>query len=1010
MREAAELRVSPALATGEVEQVLAQIWTDVLGVKEVGADDDFFSLGGDSLLIIQVVSRAKARGLPVNYKMIFQSPTIRQLAASLEWHRAPVVREAASGRVPLTPIQERFFQVAGRNVRHWNQWAVLELSRSVSPPELETSVRQLFEVHDVLGLRFELRRGEWTQHYAPLPEQMPIQWIHVDPGAHGADDVLESLIEETNERLNPQASELIRVVYLDRGAHGPHKLLIVAHHLIIDNVSFHILVSDLDLCLDQCLRGMVPRLEGNSISYQRWAEALREAALRGRFDGERDYWRAHAPSPSTTIPCDTQASLDENTYELMRACEITFSEQQTRNIVNKLPTLVQCHVNTLLLDALARALCDCFGMQKVSIDIESHGRRWIDDDVDLRKVTGWYTSIYPQRISGGSGAGIYDRLRALDEQLKAVPNLGVGYGVLRYLSKDEDADASLRRAPPAQVCFNYLGQVARGTQGLQALSTTNIRVGASHARDLQRPQLLLVQGAVTAGRLAIQGYYNERFHREETIRSVLSRMQVHLNGLLAAVSGNFQRSFRQLAWSGGERRRLDHALDDVVAFYPLSAIQSSILFQHLNSEGGVAPYGVQATSTLRGPLNLPMFERAWQAVVARHESLRTSFHWAELDAPVQAVHREVPLSMKSLDWRHKQQAEQNAETARVLQQDRLQGFSLDEAASLMRITVIRLAEERYFCIWSHHHIQLDGWSQIHVLREVFGVYRELAAGEPPTLPAPASLAEYFHALESFSSAAAERYWSRRLQGLGEATPFLVGENASAESYRELRFEIDPALSEAVAGFAKRHSLTLHTMLCAVWGFWLAIHGNKRDVVFGNVVAGRPAGMASAESLIGSFTNTVPVRFTVSDEVPVLKWLEGVQQEQASSHPHELLPLARIMRLAQTDPQRLLFESILVLENFPVNYLQSAAAAGVEIETVDFRIHENYPLVLSIHAGKTLMCRINYRKDRIDRRIDSARQFFSTALRVLCEPEADRTASQCLHEISAGYAERLNQSQ
>lgn len=998
-----------AVSAVAIEAALATIWSSVLGVKHVRAEDDFFALGGDSLLSIQVVSRAKAGGIPLDYKMIFRNPTLRQLAASVAAERGPQA-PATADETPLTPIQERFFATAGQCIEHWNQWVLLEVRSPLQLHDLHSSVEQLFEVHDVLRLRFLRSEHGWLQQYQPCEDRLPIEWVDLTavPDAQ-RDEAVELAIREANRSLDPRCGHLMRFVYLSFGAHALHKLLIVAHHLIIDVVSFHLLVNDLDACLHRLSQGQAPLLEANSCTYQSWARLLTDSARTARFEPQLDYWLAQILPIPQALPCDYHAPDAQNTYASLQSCEIVFMEQQTLTIINKLPTLLHCHVNSVLLDALACALHDRFGLEETVIDIESHGRSWNDDGIDLRKATGWYTSVFPQRISSNRDRGVHDRVRALDSQLRAVPDGGLGYGVLRYLSAGNPTER-LRQASGAQVCFNYLGQLGRGTQSLFVLDTDRMRTGASHDDDLRRSHLLLFEGAVTGGRLTMRCYYSDRFHRRETVTKLLAAIRHHLEGILPSVARSFRRSFRQLTWDGGASD-VDEVLRKVAMFYPLLGMQTSMLFQHLSSRSDAPAYLTQVSCVLRGALSLDTFRYAWQAVVDRHDALRTSFHWNELDAPVQAVHRTIDISFRTRDWRDKDERTQQTELANLLRKDRAAGFALDSPGQLMRIAIVRLADDRHFCVWTHHHLQLDGWSQLVVLREVFQIYQAVIAGEVPSLPAPPSLGSYFRMLDHFPAAEARRYWRRYLQGFREPTRIVTRAcrgDGSGESYGEVAICIDPAVSAAAYAFAEANSLTVPTLFRAVWGLWLSIHGATHDVVFGNVVAGRDGDMESLDSLVGTFINTVPVRMVLDVRDSLLQWLRQAQDEQASGHRYELLPLAEVMKLAEVERGRPVFDSILVVENVSASYADIVARTGLELETMDFKIQENYPVVVSVRPERAMTARINYRQDIVDPRIGSAQTFFSVALELLAGA-AEQPVSLFRDELARQYRKRLNES-
>jgi len=483
-------------------------------------------------------------------------------------------------------------------------------------------------------------------------------------------------------------------------------------------------------------------------------------------------------------------------------------------------------------------------------------------------------------------------------------------------------------------------------------------------------------------------------------------MQSSLNAHLATVAAGFRRSFRRFILDQPQPLEIGAVLDGISVLHPLSGIQTSILFQHLAGEAGVPPYVVQVSCALCGRFNLDAFQQAWQRVVARHESLRTSFHWLELDAPVQAVHRELRVPVKMLDWRGQDAASQGVGLTSLLRADRSAPFVLDGAAPLMRITLVRVADERTFCIWTHHHIQLDGWSQIVVLRELFQHYAALLAGETLALPAPPTLGEYFHALERFPAEAAQRYWREYLKGFIQPTPIaahagLVADRDAHEDYREQHIDIDTLTSEAAYEFARASSLTVQTLVRVAWGLWLALHGGRDDVLFGTIVAGRNCDLPCGDHLVGTLINTIPVRMRFDQDVSLIEWLRAAQDGQAASHAYELLPLAQIVKLAQTDRDRLLFESILVFENLPGDYAQLAALAGFRLEELNFAIRENYPLVVSVRPARNLAVRISYRAAHVDARIEHLGAFLGLALTAMIRHK-DQPLKQLTRAVRDSY--------
>jgi non-ribosomal peptide synthase protein (TIGR01720 family) len=453
----------------DVETALAGIWSDVLGVPQVGVHDNFFTLGGDSILSIQMVSRARQAGLRLTTRDVFEHQTIAELApvataVDESGSQAPVV-----GEVPLTPIQSWFFRTGPVAPHHFNQSLLLELRPDVDVVALRSAVDTLPEHHDALRLRFSKVDGEWRQHNADL----------LDATALAVADSwssMEAVADQVHASLSLTEGPLFVATLFTGGDHPPF-LLLVAHHLVVDAVSWRILTDDLDRAYQQAVAGVPIDLGPKTTSFRDWSLRMREYADGGGFDSEREHWLS-VGAPSEGL----DAEPDDDPTPLV----VTVDTGDTEAVVRRAPGVYRTSVNDIVLAALAWAVARHTG-DVARIELEGHGREDIVDGVDLSRTVGWFTSMFPVRLEvpGDDDPDWRSVVKAVRRQRRAVPGNGLGYG---YVGGDAGAP----------IVFNYLGE----WEGQAALPDESLyrRIHASLGQDNdpgnQRPHALEVVGGV----------------------------------------------------------------------------------------------------------------------------------------------------------------------------------------------------------------------------------------------------------------------------------------------------------------------------------------------------------------------------------------------------------------------------------------------------------------------------------------------------------------------------------
>ncbi len=960
------------------ERVLCDIWAEVLRLERVGRDDNFFELGGDSILSIQVVARARQAGLELAPSEVFEHPTPAELATVARVARTnDALQEAAAGDVPLTPIQCWFFEQDFAVPEHWNMALMLKARERLDAALLERAFARLSEQHDALRLRF-VREPEGWRQFVAAPESGGEEDAVGEGGGRYvravslsalAEDeqraALEKIASETQAGLDLARGPLLRAVLFDFGAGRAQRLLVVVHHLAVDGVSWRILLEDLGHAYGQLRRGAAVSLPPKTTSFARWAERLEEYARSGQARGELEYWTRLPAGRVKPLPRDVREG--RNTEAEARTLTVALGAEETRALLREVPEAYHTQINDALLTALLDAVSRWTGERALLVELEGHGREELFHDVDLSRTLGWFTSAFPVLLETGEWETPGEALKSVKEQLRSTPRRGIGYGLLRYMSGDAEAARDMRRQPAAEVSFNYLGQLDRMLEDSAPFELAHeLTAGARHG-GARRGQLLEVNAYVIEQQLKVDWVYGAELHLQATIESLARRFVEALREIVAhcrgrAAGGHTPSDF---PLARIDQRRLDalpRAAGGMEDLYPLSPMQQGMLFHSVYAPG-FGMYTGQVSFALRGELDAEAFARAWQRAVERHPILRSSFVWENLEEPLQAVNKGVRARLEEHDWRECAEAEQGRRLDALLEEERRRGFD-PAVAPLMRLQLVRLGAESHRLVWTHHHLLLDGWSLSLLLREVFDDYEALSRGVDARRPSPRPYRDYIAWLRRQDASRADSFWRAYLAGFLAPTPLAVDREPDDDAAHEpetlrLRVCLSTEATEALRALARRHGLTLNTLVQGAWALLLSRYSGERDVLYGATVAGRPASLTNADEMIGLFINTLPVRVRVTAESPLLSWLKSLQAEQVSVREYEHSPLIEVQASSEVARGRPLFESLLVFENYPVNARALGGGAGLEASDVRWFDQTNYPLTLVAVPSEELSLELLY---------------------------------------------------
>jgi non-ribosomal peptide synthase protein (TIGR01720 family) len=533
-----------------IEETIAKIWTEVLGLERVGIYDNFFELGGDSILSIQIVARVNQAGLQLTPKQLFEYPTVAGLA-TVAGTASTIQAEQGlvTGAIPLTPIQHWFFEQQLCEPHHWNQALLLEVRGAIALDILKQAVQYLLAHHDALRLRFTPTQLGWQQVNTGLDAAEAVPFLYIDLSGTPAaeqENAFEVTAAQLQASLNLIDGPLLRVALFDLGENQPNRLLIVIHHLAVDGISWRILLEDLQRLYQQLSQQEVVQLPPKTISFQQWSELLQEYADSERLQQERDYWLGK-PRHSSHLPVDNPSGA--NTVASAHSVSVSLSVEETNALLKEVPAVYRTEINDLLLTALVQIFTQWTQEPYLLVDLEGHGREALTQGIDLSRTVGWFTTIFPVQLFQ-SLIGVHteqppttdtishisqpgEAIKAIKEQLRSIPNRGIGYGVLRYLSVDRSVAAQLQTLPQAEVRFNYLGQFDRVLPESSLFGLVKQAPGNSRSPRGNRRYLLDINGLVLGGQLQLEWTYSEQIHQHSTIAKLAQGYIEALRSLIA---------------------------------------------------------------------------------------------------------------------------------------------------------------------------------------------------------------------------------------------------------------------------------------------------------------------------------------------------------------------------------------------------------------------------------------------------------------------------------------------
>jgi non-ribosomal peptide synthase protein (TIGR01720 family) len=525
------------LAASAAEAILASIWAEVLGFDTISVDDNFFEVGGDSILSIQIVARARQAGLRLAPDDLFQHQTVAELARVVETRRPSARRTLSDNTAPLTPIQHWFFELQLAEPQQWNQAVLLKSTIPLESHHLASALRILVQRHDALRLRFQQSSQGWQQEVgSPATRAEPLVGSYSLPAhdAAASTAALGAIAATVQSGFDLASGCLLRAAYIEDAIAGENLVLLAIHHLAIDAIGLGVLVEDLAHCYRQLAEGSVVVFPEPSATFQEWAHGLAAYAGQARMQSELGFWTQMLSMPSPLLPTDYARPADLaqiNSEATSERVSVMATPEDTMALLHRRSPSGGTLVHDTLLTALALTVCEWCAHDTILVGLEGHGREGGALELDLSRSVGWFTSYYPLVLRLGADRTPAGALQAMRDQLQHVPQRGIGYGILRYLTtQGQEALAPLRTS---ELLFNYLGQFDRSRRGWDFLAAAEGDVGPLRSPRNRRHHLLECNAVVLNGVLQLHWEYSNRLHQRASIERLAVRYLAHLHSLVA---------------------------------------------------------------------------------------------------------------------------------------------------------------------------------------------------------------------------------------------------------------------------------------------------------------------------------------------------------------------------------------------------------------------------------------------------------------------------------------------
>ncbi|WP_051010663.1 non-ribosomal peptide synthetase [Paenibacillus riograndensis] len=963
------LAASYEAPNNKVEEILVDVWQRVLNIEPIGTNYNYYEMGGDSIKSILIVSALREHGLRLEVKDLMQYPSIKELAGYVKHEDVQAPQEAVEGSVPFLPVQQWFFEQGLPQENHYNQAFMFYRKEGLDEEILRKAVVAILVHHDALRMVYKRTPDGITQWNRSADCAGAAFTLDVyDLRGQDEKRSIPALSDELQKGLDLEEGLLVKLG-LFKTSLGDH-LLVAVHHLVIDGVSWRILIADLETAYRNIAAGAAASLPPKTASYRSWAQKLKEYASGKVLLKEAEYWKGITNTGSGPLPKDF-GEENRGCGERMEV-SLNFSKEQTAKLLRNCNTAYNTQINDVLLCSLGLAFKEWGGMDQLLVSLEGHGREEIFQGVSIDRTIGWFTTIFPVVLDMTRSHDLAYSLKRTKEMLRHVPHKGIGYGIWKYLA---DGNKELRAFEP-EVSFNYLGEFGREA-GSSLLEFSRLSSGASISIDNNKLKGIDINGLIMEGELELVFSYSTLEYTRETVAQLTAAYHTSLLQVIDHCA--HRQTAEKTPWDYGDPDLSLEDLDTLLAcgqeiekIHSLSPMQEGMMYNTI-VDAGSSTYFEQSELNIEGYLNVEILNMVLNELTGKYEILRTAFFYHDIKKFKQAVLKERKLRIHYEDISSRSMQEQSSYIEQFKVQDRSNPFDLEQDC-LLRVAVLKTDTGNFKVVYSFHHIIMDGWSAGIILQEVIAQYKARLQEAELKQEKAVPYSDYLDWLDHQDKAAALDYWQSYLEAYesGTVIPELQHQEKGFMHQQE-RTSLDAQATAKLKSLAEANGITLSSVIQTAWGVVLQKYSNTHDVVFGSVVSGRPSDIKGIERMVGLCINTVPVRVTGGDQLSFIALAKKLNKDFIHANAFSFCQLAEIQALSPMKNN--LINHVVVYENYPVDQsladLQEAEGREVKITAAQGFEQTNYDLEILIAPGRTLQIKITYNGCKYSRDVINA---------------------------------------
>ncbi|AIU82000.1 non-ribosomal peptide synthetase [Bacillus velezensis] len=517
----------------ELEEQLSVIWQEVLGTKQVGIEDSFFELGGDSIKALQVSARLGRYGWKMTASDLFRHPSIKELAPLIRKAERVIDQRPVEGDIPWTPVQHWFLSQRMENRNHFNQSVMMFSSDALQKQPLKEALEHLVIHHDALRITVSEENESIRQinHGIQKAELYTLDiWDMSETDTWERE--IETEVAALQQRMDIEKGPLLKAGWFKTRS-GDY-LFITVHHLAVDGVSWRILLEDLSAAYTQAVKGQPVQLPPKTDSFKQYAERLSEYAKSSKLMREEEYWRFIEEETAAELPYE-KPQHQTGADSIRQTVSFTLTEEETSVLLQQVNRAYHTDTQDILLTAAALALRDWTGGGRLRIAMEGHGREHIMPELDISRTVGWFTSMYPVLIDlNTAGSELGTAVKTVKDTLGRIPDKGIGYGILKYMTPPEQKTIRFRQAP--EISFNYLGQF-NDTEDQHTFSLSGLASGHDITPTWQREQAVEMSAMAAQHKLHFSLSYPPSRFSKETMEQLLQTLQQYLRDIMAHCTG-----------------------------------------------------------------------------------------------------------------------------------------------------------------------------------------------------------------------------------------------------------------------------------------------------------------------------------------------------------------------------------------------------------------------------------------------------------------------------------------